>query len=87
MNSIEKNKAKKNPRLKNRGLFYLISKWEWENKVIDLNLFESILNIVDKKEEIKWNPELSKYHIFKDKYDKFASDFIDVHLSKKVKSL
>jgi hypothetical protein len=55
--------------------------------VIDLNLFESILNIVDKKEEIKWNPELSKYHIFKDKYDKFASDFIDVHLSKKVKSL
>ena len=67
--------------------FNLISKWEWENKVIDLNLFESILNIVDKKEEIKWNPELSKYHIFKDKYDKFASDFIDVHLSKKVKSL
>ena len=67
--------------------FNLISKWNWTDKTIDLDLFENVLNIIDKWDEIKWNTELSKYYDFNQKYEIFASNSIDTKYLKKIKDL
>ncbi len=69
------------------NFFELISKWNWKDKVIDLDLFEKILNVIDKWEEIKWNTELSKYHSFQNKYEVLASDSIDFDFLQRMKYL
>ncbi|MCF7835090.1 hypothetical protein K9M48_03475 [Candidatus Gracilibacteria bacterium] len=49
-------------------LFDLMSKGVGDERVINLEVFDKILNIVEKKQEINDNPKLAGYSWFMDKY-------------------
>ncbi len=49
-------------------LFDLMSKWFGDEKIINLEVFDRVLNITEKKEEINDNPHLAWYNWFMDKY-------------------
>ena len=59
--------------------FDLMSKWIWDERTINLDVFNKILTIVEKKEEINDNTKLAWYDWFMDRYrEKYYNPMINI---------